>query len=69
MLFGSTDVTDLVLYDLPTNRLTLQGVLGRFDRFGRTTQLNTHALTPSDGADSALLWQLRVLREMGPGGK
>jgi superfamily II DNA or RNA helicase len=57
-------VTDLVLYDLPTSRFALDEVLGRFDRFGRSTQLRIHALAPSDGAANALSGQLQILREI-----
>lgn len=45
-----TEVTDLVLYDVPGSPVALQQVLGRFDRFGRRTQLNVYALLPSDDA-------------------
>jgi hypothetical protein len=56
------DVTDLVLYDLPTSSITLQTALGRFDRFGRTSRLRIHALVPADDVDRTLSEQLRVLR-------
>ncbi len=56
-------VTDVVLYDLPANELALHVVLGRFDRFGRTTQLNVHVLVASDGTDGALLESLRRLHD------
>jgi len=59
------DVTDLVLYDLPANERALQVVLGRFDRFGKTSQLTVHALVESDGTVSALLESLRRLHDMG----
>jgi superfamily II DNA/RNA helicase len=39
-----TNTSDLVLFDVPTSRLRLQQVLGRFDRFGRKDQLTVHAL-------------------------
>jgi superfamily II DNA or RNA helicase len=45
------DTTDLVLYDIPRGKIVLQQVLGRFDRFGRRTQLSVHVLTPSDSVD------------------
>ena len=40
------DVTDLVLYDLPRNGPALLQMIGRFDRFGRMSQLNIHVLAP-----------------------
>lgn len=46
------EVTDLVMYDVPDGKDALQQVLGRFDRFGRRTQLNVHTFVPSSGADS-----------------
>ena len=45
-----TKVTDLVLYDVPGSPAGLQQVLGRFDRFGRDTQLNIHVFVPSNVA-------------------
>ena len=57
------EVTDLILYDIPDSEFALQQVLGRFDRFGRSTQLNVYALLPSDGGEGAfsesreVLWQ------------
>jgi len=65
ILLGLPYVTDLVLYDPPTNRLVLREVLSRFDRFGTATQLRVHALAPSN--DNAISGQLRVLREIGSG--
>jgi hypothetical protein len=56
------DVTDLVLYDLPGNPLELENVLGRFDRFGRTSRLNVHVLAQGDAVDSFLQERLRTLR-------
>jgi hypothetical protein len=56
------DVTDLVLYDLPGDPLALENILGRFDRFGRTSRLNVHALAQADGVDRFLQERLRNLR-------
>lgn len=56
-------VTDVILYDLPANELALHVVLGRFDRLGRTNQLNVHALVGSDDTDGALLESLRHLHD------
>jgi ERCC4-related helicase len=57
------EVTDLVLYDLPDNRMSLQQILGRFDRFGRKRQLTIHALTPSNESDQLASERLALLRE------
>ena len=57
-------VTDVVFYDLPANELALHRVLGRFDRFGRTNQLNVHALVGSDSTDIAVLDSLRRLNDL-----
>ena len=57
------EVTDLVLYDLPGNRMSLQQLLGRFDRFGRKRQLTIHALTPSNESDRLATERLALLRE------
>jgi hypothetical protein len=50
------DTTDLVLYDIPPGKIALQQVLGRFDRFGRRTELSVHVLTPSDSVDGEVAW-------------
>jgi SNF2 family DNA or RNA helicase len=60
---GLVEVTDLVLYDLPDNRMSLQQLLGRFDRFGRKRQLTIHALMPSNGSDRVASERLALLRE------
>jgi len=57
------EVTDLVLYDVPDGKDALQQVLGRFDRFGRRTQLNVHTFVPSGSADSPVPESLLLLRE------
>jgi hypothetical protein len=36
------EVTDLILYDVPGSKFTLQQILGRFDRLGRRTQLSVY---------------------------
>jgi hypothetical protein len=45
-------VTDLILYDVPCDEVALQQVLGRFDRFGRASELNVYVLTPSNDQES-----------------
>jgi superfamily II DNA or RNA helicase len=57
-------VTDLVLYDAPESRLALQQVLGRFDRFGRLSQLSVHVLVPRFGADAMGSAPVQLLREI-----
>lgn len=64
-------VTDVVLYDVPADGSALQEVLGRFDRFGRTTRLAFHVLVPSDSDHGSVPEGLRSLREalgLPPGG-
>jgi hypothetical protein len=58
------DVSDLVLYDIPNSTIALQQVLGRFDRFGRKSQLNVHVLVPSNSTNHLFSEALRLLREV-----
>ncbi len=62
------EVTDLVLYDVPFGEVALQQALGRFDRFGRLSQLNIHVLLARDGADGVASGPLRLLKEILVGG-
>lgn len=48
---GLPEVTDLIFYDLPTNNLLMQKLLGRFDRFGRSKQLHVYLLTDTDNRE------------------
>lgn len=57
-------VTDLVLYDVPGSSAALQQILGRFDRFGRSTQLNVHILLQSNGVGSSVAESLDLLRQV-----
>jgi hypothetical protein len=62
------DVTDLVLYDIPTGNLRIQQIVGRFDRIGRRTPLTVHVLVPSNRLDPDLSESLRSLRsQLGTG--
>jgi ERCC4-related helicase len=56
-------VTDLLLYDVPGSSSALRQILGRFDRFGRGTQLNVHILLPSNGVGSFVAESLELLRQ------
>lgn len=56
------EVTDLVLYDVPDGKDTLQQVLGRFDRFGRQAQLNVYVLVQSDAATTPVSESHALLR-------
>jgi ERCC4-related helicase len=47
-----SEVTDLVMYDIPGSPAALERVVARVDRFGRQTQLNIHVLVPSNGVGS-----------------
>jgi superfamily II DNA or RNA helicase len=58
------EVTELVLYDVPASKVALQEVLGRFDRFGRVSQLNVYVLTPSGESEDVFANQLATLREL-----
>jgi superfamily II DNA/RNA helicase len=62
--FTWADVTDVVLYDIPHNRIVLERLLGRFDRFGRKAQLNVHVLAPSNISNGVIFQSLRVLRDV-----
>jgi ERCC4-related helicase len=57
------DVTDLVLYDVPSGGQAMQQVLGRFDRFGRRTQLNVYALFPSPDTLGTASESIQLLRQ------
>jgi superfamily II DNA or RNA helicase len=57
-----SDVADVVFYDLPVSERVLRQILGRFDRFGRTSQLSIHVLRPSNGADEFVTEGLAILR-------
>ncbi len=48
---GLPEVTDLIFYDLPTNDLLMQRLLGRFDRFGRSKQLHVYMLTNTENRE------------------
>lgn len=57
------DFTDLVLYDLPRDELSLQQLYERFNRFGRVGRLTIHALAPEAGLDPTADERLRLLHE------
>jgi superfamily II DNA or RNA helicase len=61
---GLPHVTDLVLYDIPSTQARLRQALGRFDRFGRASQLTVHALVPTSESDADVSGALAVLREV-----
>ena len=58
------EVSDLVLYDSPLNPVSLQQLLGRFDRFGRVAQLHVHVLVPSNAVDALITGRLLLLRKV-----
>jgi superfamily II DNA or RNA helicase len=49
------EVTDLVLYDIPSNPAALQNLLARFHRFGIRNQLSVHVLVAADSVLRAIL--------------
>jgi hypothetical protein len=57
-------VTDVVLYDIPANKIVLEQLLRRFDRFGRKAQLTVHVLVPNNISDGLIFESLRVLRNI-----
>jgi hypothetical protein len=59
--FDLKDVTDLVLYDLPTGEAATQQLLGRFDRYGRTGQLRIHVLTQAGNTDPVEMQARRLV--------
>jgi ERCC4-related helicase len=58
------EVTDLVLYDIPVSKIVQQEILGRFDRFGRTSRLNVYVLIPSSESKDVIANPLTTLREL-----
>ena len=58
------EVTDLILYDVPGSKIMLQQVLGRFDRFGRRSQLTVHVLTPSNISNGFIAAHSDLLRDL-----
>lgn len=57
------EVTELIFYDIPGSKSTLQQVLGRFDRLGRVSQLNIYVFVGSNLADEAVPEALEFLRK------
>jgi superfamily II DNA/RNA helicase len=55
-------VTDLILYDIPESDAVLQQVISRFQRLGRSNQLNVYAFKPSNIRKSRIGKSLRLLR-------
>jgi superfamily II DNA or RNA helicase len=56
------DVTNLVFYDLPDSKHALHQALGRFDRFGRISELMIYVLTPSNRCGELVTESLAILR-------
>jgi hypothetical protein len=52
-----------LLYDIPGSKVAQQQILGRFDRIGRTNQLNVYVFATSDSADNITSEPLRLIRE------
>jgi superfamily II DNA or RNA helicase len=60
-----SNVTDLVLYDLPNNKLALLQIIGGFDPLSRVGRLTIHVLA-SNGSNAARQGEvLDLLREIG----
>ncbi len=58
------DVTDLIFYDVPTNKIAIQQVLGRFDRITRLKQLDVHVLVSSRTDAQLTSESVEMLREV-----
>ncbi len=61
---GLGDVTDLVLYDVPSARATVQGVSLWFNPLDRQNPLNVHVLVPSNSPNGRFSEPLELLREV-----
>lgn len=61
---GLAETTDLVIYDLPSSRVLIQDLIGRFDRIGRRMPLQVHVLAARNGADEVTSRPLRELCEL-----
>jgi superfamily II DNA/RNA helicase len=57
-------VTDLILYDIPGSKVALQQVLGRFNRFGRLSELNVYVFTPSNAQEGFVAKYLGLLHDI-----
>lgn len=62
--FELSQVTDLVLYDIPGSKTALYVALSRVERFGRVKQLHVHVLVPTTTADTSTSEPLGLLREI-----
>ncbi len=58
------EVTDLVLYDVPTNRVAQQQLLGRFEQLGRRSQLNVYAFAPSNCPNNLVAASVALLNDL-----
>jgi hypothetical protein len=58
-----SEITDLVLYDVPDSSLALRKVLSRFDPLRRPSHLNVHALLPAGITDDLAAEHFRLLSE------
>lgn len=57
-------VTDLILYDIPSGRRRLQQFLGRFDRLGRQSKLTVHVLVPRSSFGISAEKNLALLHDL-----
>ena len=58
--FSLADVTDVVLYDIPANKIGLERL---FDRFSKKAQLTVHVLVPSNVSEGPIYESLRIVRD------
>jgi superfamily II DNA/RNA helicase len=57
-------VTNLILYDLPRNKIALLQTIGRFDSVGRVRRLSIYVFRSDDGQDLTQLQLLSSLHEI-----
>ena len=58
------EVTDLILYEVPSSKNTFQQVLGRFNRVGRHSQLHIHVFRPIDTSDGVEREHISALHDI-----
>ena len=67
--YDLSDITDLILYDIPRSKNALYVLLSHFNSVDRQNQLDIHVLTPSDSTGVLITEPHTTLRElitMGP---
>jgi len=52
-----------VLFDVPNDEVKQREILGRFDLFGRQSQLSVYVLVPSNGVDDLTPEHIGLIRK------